>query len=262
MRVRFRLAASLLATVSATLAWPAAAAESDDWRVTISPYVWPASLDGGMELAGFRTPVDVPFSETFENLDFSLSGDVEVRKGRWGLLFDGQYVKTSREKEVFSQDLGLGVTKAHAQGAISYRIYDSPQGGETATRSPRAFTIDPMIGIRWTKLKAETEVLGLELSKKAEWTEPFVGVQSSWDISRRWNVSGAADVGGFGIDSKKSANAQAFLGYRTYLFQQPSMLKVGYRAFYQRYETGDFTGQTFRWSVTQQGPVVGLSMTF
>lgn len=262
MRVRFRLAGALLATASTALASPVAAAEDDGWSVTVSPYVWAASLDGKASLAGFDTHVDVPFSEIFDHLDFAVFGDVEIRKGRWGVFLDGQYVKTSQEENLLSQNLDLGITTSRAQGAVFYRIYDSPQGGDTVTGSPRTFTIDPMVGVRWTELKAKVQVLGLETAKTADWTEPFVGVKSSWDVSERWNLSGEADVGGFGVDNKKSANAQAFLGYRTHLLQQPSMLKVGYRAFYQKYETGDFTGQTFRWSVTQQGPVVGLSMTF
>jgi hypothetical protein len=246
----------------AAVASPAWAADGEPWSVTVSPYVWAASLDGKAALAGFRTHVDVPFSEVFDHLDFALFGDVEIRKGRWGVFIDGQYVKTSQEENLLSQELDLGVTTSRAQGAVFYRIYDSLQGGDTATGAPRRFTIDPMAGVRWNRLKAHVEVLGLTTSKKAEWTEPFVGVKSSWDVGQRWNLSGEADVGGFGVDGKKSANAQAFVGYRTYLLQRPSMLKVGYRTFYQRYDTGDFTGQTFRWSVTQQGPVVGLSMTF
>ena len=262
MKVRFRLAAALTLTAGAAFHPSLVEAQDNGWSVTVSPYVWAASLDGNASLAGFDTHVDVPFSETFEHLDLALFGDVEIRKGRWGVFIDGQYVKTSQEEDLLSQTLDLGITTSRAQGAIFYRIYASPQGGATVTGEPRVFTVDPLIGVRWTELKADVQVAGLAATKKADWTEPFVGVKSSWDVSERWNLSGEADVGGFGVDKKKSGNVQAFLGYRLHLLERPSMLKIGYRAFYQRYETGDFTGQTFRWSVTQHGPVVGLSMTF
>ena len=239
-----------------------AAAQDDGWSVTVSPYVWTAALDGTSGLGRFETDVDIPFSETLESLDFALFGDVEVRRGRWGLFFDGQYVKTSQDEEIRSRELGLEITKSLVQGAVFYRIYDSPQGGDTATGAPRRFTIDPMVGLRWNSLKANLSAQGQELSRKAEWTEPFVGVRSSWDVGARWNLSGEADVGGFGIDRKKSANAQAFLGYRTYLLQRPSMVRVGYRTFHQEYATGGAGERAFRWDVTQHGPVIGLSMTF
>ena len=245
-----------------TLAPAAKAAGPDDWSVVVSPYAWLASLDGKAGLAGFRTEVDVPFSEALDHLDLAVFGEVEVRSGRWGLLFDGQHIKTSQDEELLSQTLDLGITKSHAQGAVFYRIYDSPQGGDTVTGAPRRFTVDPMIGLRWNRLKADVEILGLSGSRRAEWTEPFVGVKSSWDVSPRWNLAGEADVGGFGVDSKTSANAQASLGYRTMLLQRPTLLRAGYRVFHQEYKTGDFTGQVFHWDVTQHGPVVGLSVAF
>lgn len=257
MKQRLRILAAA-AAVSAS----ASAAAAEPWSVSVSPYVWAASLDGKATLAGFRTHVDVPFSDAFDHLDLAALGEVEVRKGRWGLYLDGQYVKTSQDEELLAQELGLGIVKAGAMGGVFYRIYDSPQGGDTVNGEPRRFVVEPMVGVRWTKLKADVEVLNLRTSKKADWTEPFVGVRSSLDLTERWNLSGEADVGGFDIDKKRSANAQAFVGYRTRLLSRPAMLRAGYRVLYQSYETGDFTGQTFRWDVTQQGPVIGLTMGF
>ncbi|WP_312163076.1 hypothetical protein [Phenylobacterium sp.] len=260
MKRRLRILVTAAAIgASASLAGAAAA---EPWSVSISPYVWAASLDGKATLAGFRTHVDVPFSDVFEHLDLAALGEVEVRKGRWGLYLDGQYVKTSQDEELMAQELGLGIVKAGATGGVFYRIYDSPQGGDTVAGEPRRFVVEPMIGMRWTKLKADVEVLGFRTSKKADWTEPFVGVRSSLDLTDRWNLSGEADVGGFDIDNKRSANAQAFVGYRTRLLSRPAMLRAGYRVLHQSYETGDFTGQSFRWDVTQQGPVIGLTMGF
>ena len=248
---------SLLALTTASCA-----RAEDEWSLTVRPYVWAGSHDGNATLAGLRTHVDVPFSDVFDHLDFAALGEVEVRRGRWGLYLDGQYVKTSQDEQLLSQELGLGIVKAGAMGGVFYRIYDSPQGGDTVTGEPRRFVVEPMVGVRWTKLKANVEVLGFSTSKKADWTEPFVGVRSSLDLTDRWNLSGQADVGGFDIDNKRSANAQAYVGYRTRLLSRPAMLRAGYRVLYQSYETGDFTGQTFRWDVTQQGPVIGLSMGF
>lgn len=248
-------ALSLLAAAAAT-----SARAEDEWSVTVSPYVWAGSLDGKAALAGLRTHVDVPFSEAMENLDLAALAEVEIMRGRWGLYLDGQYVKSSQEQELLAQQLGLGITKVNAMAGIFYRIYDSPQGGDTVTGEPRRFVVEPMVGVRWTKLKADVEVLGFATSKKADWTEPFIGVRSSLDLTDRWNLSGQADVGGFDIDDKRSVNAQAFVGYRTQLLSRPAVLRAGYRVLYQSYETDDFTGQTFRWDVTQQGPVVGLSL--
>lgn len=239
-----------------------AQAQDGEWSVKVTPYVWAASLDGKMDLAGFHTPVDVPFSDIFDHLDLAVLGEVEVSRGRWGLVVDGQYVRTSQEEELLAQRLELGVTNAWATAGVFYRIYDSPQGGETVTGEPRKFTIEPMAGVRWTKLKANIEALGRSVSKESDWTEPFVGVRSSLDLTDRWTLLGQAAVGGFGVDNKRSVDGQLLVGYRLKLLGQPSMIRAGYRVLDQRYATGDFTGQTFRWNVTQQGPIVGLGLTF
>ena len=118
-------------------------------------------------------------------------------------------------------------------------------------------------GVRWTRLKAEVDVLGLNAKKQADWTDPFVGLRMHADLNERWNLVSEADVGGFDVGSKVSINAQAYHGYRTLVFNQPTILRVGYRALYQDYESDDFTKRNkFRWNVTQHGPVMGFSMRF
>ncbi|MDW6024187.1 hypothetical protein SAZ10_20775 [Mesorhizobium sp. BAC0120] len=82
------------------------------------------------------------------------------------------------------------------------------------------------------------------------------------NVSERWNLAAERDIGGFGVGSNFSYNVQAYRGYSTYLFNQPTILRAGYRALFNDYETDDFTGNTFRWNVVQQGPVAGLSMLF
>lgn len=82
------------------------------------------------------------------------------------------------------------------------------------------------------------------------------------DLTDRWTLSGEADAGGLDTSAKQTYNAQAYLGYRTYVFEHPTLVRVGYRVLAQDYRTRDFTGNTFKYDVTQRGPVIGLSMRF
>ena len=116
--------------------------------------------------------------------------------------------------------------------------------------------------MRWTKIKADLSVGPFSVSRKAEWTDPFVGVRLKTDLNERWNLAGEADIGGFGAGSKLSYNAQAYLGYRTFLFDRPTNLRVGYRVLSQDFKGPELLGHTFKWDVVQHGPVVGLSMRF
>lgn len=67
----------------------------------------------------------------------------------------------------------------------------------------------------------------------------------------------AGDVGGFGVGSDYSWNAQAYVGYRMCLLRAPVILQAGYRALHQKYEDGGF-----KWDVTQHGPVIGMMFEF
>ncbi|MBK3745901.1 hypothetical protein G3A39_42905, partial [Paraburkholderia aspalathi] len=81
-------------------------------------------------------------------------------------------------------------------------------------------------------------------------------------LSERWNLFAQADLGGFNTGTKLSANGQAYLGYRTLAFGQPTLLRAGYRAIYQDYRSTDFTGHQLKWDVTEHGPVMGVSVNF
>lgn len=239
-----------------------ASALPGDWKLIVSPYVWALSLDGDASLAGFDTHVDVPFSETLKHLDLAIMGNVEVTNGQFGFYFDGQYAETSQEEELFSNELAVGIaTTTLAVGAF-YRAYEHELGGRTVFDKPRVFALEPTVGLRWTKLEATVQALGLSATKQATWTDPFVGVRLTADLDERWNLWAEADIGGFDIGSKIAYSAQAFLGYRTFVLDHPTVLRLGYRVTSQDFETEDFTGDTFKWDVTQHGPLIGFSMQF
>lgn len=267
---------ALLAASSLLTAHAASAADFDqtrmtaeqarperEWVVIVSPYAWAASLKGDASLAGFDTDVDVPFSDVFDHLDFVLMGNFEVTNGQWGIYVDAQHVRTSQDEELLSNEIGLKIQTTSISAGAFFKAYEVELGGETVFARPRTLSIEPTAGIRWTKLEADVSVLGLNASKSADWTDPFIGLRMNADLTERWNLFAEADIGGFGVGSRLSVNAQAYLGYRTMMLGRPTILRAGYRALYQDYENDDFTGvNKFRWDVTQHGPVVGLSMRF
>jgi hypothetical protein len=233
-----------------------------EWNLIVSPYVWAASLKGDASLAGLDSDVDIPFSDILKHLDLAAMGNIEVTNGLFGFYLDGQYVQTSQDEHLAEHEIGLKIKTTILAAGVYYRAYDLPLGGNTVFGEPRHFTIEPTAGIRWTKLEADADAGFIRANKSADWVDPFVGLRLSGDLSERWNLSGEADIGGFDTGSKLAVNAQAYLGYRTYMFNHPTILRVGYRALWQDYEMDDFTGNKFRWNVTQHGPVLGFSMRF
>ncbi len=231
------------------------------WRVIFSPYVWGASLTGNAGLMGRSTSVDVPFKDILNNLDMSFMGNIEITNGTYGAYFDGQYTKTSQKEDVLDRQLGLDITSTTLTGGVFYRIYQHDLDGLTYYGRQRVFAIEPTAGIRWTQIKAKLNVDPFTESRQANWTDPFIGTRVLYDIGERWNISAEADIGGFGAGTKLSANGQIYLGYRTRVFNLPTIWRVGYRALYQDYHDDD-SREKFKYDVTQHGPVVGWSVQF
>lgn len=133
----------------------AQAGADDQWRVTVSPYVWATSLDGNVTLAGHKAPVDVSASDAFDQLESIVMGDVEVRKGRWGAFVDYQYAKTHEGVSLMGVPAELGTRSTTVSGGVLFRLIDDPVGGRTAFGDARSFRVEPLIGARWSKLRAE-----------------------------------------------------------------------------------------------------------
>ncbi|MDM7851566.1 hypothetical protein QUF18_11065 [Pseudochrobactrum kiredjianiae] len=228
----------------------------------VSPYIWAASLDGHANILGRRTNIDVPFSDIFKNLDFSAMGNIEVTNGLYGVYFDGQYTKTSQDEQFHSQTLGADITMTSLSAGAFFRAYEMPLEGETVFGGQRVFAFEPTVGVRWTQLKVDFMLDRWSEKRKLQWTDPFIGARIQADLSDRWNLFAEADIGGFNMGSDLSAQGQAYLGYRTHIFNQPVLLRFGYRALYQDYEGGDILGHSFKWNVTEHGPVAGISLVF
>jgi hypothetical protein len=247
---------------SADLA-PQQSAPQKDWTLVVSPYIWTASLSGKGRLAGFDTDVDVPFSDIFKNLDFAAMGNIEITNDQWGGYFDGQYVRTSQSENILGNKIGLDIKTTTLSAGAFFTAYETEFSGSTVFGKPRKLSIEPTAGVRWTQLKAGVSAFGLKADRTADWTDPFIGARVNVDLTDRWNLFSEVDVGGFGVGSKISVNAQSYLGYRTMMVGNPTILRAGYRVLYQDYQGEDFTGSNkLRWNVTQHGPVVGFSMLF
>ncbi|RGP54100.1 hypothetical protein [Pseudomonas abyssi] len=252
-------AAAALVAADAMAAQHAAA---DSWQWTVSPYVWTAALDGDTRLAGYSSPVDIPFSETWEHLDLAAMGTVELSNGLWGGYLDLQYIDTTQDQQVSGGKAELTVSMRTASLGAFYRVVTQPLGGDTLHGQPRLFTVAPTVGVRWRSLRADAKALGVNQDRSATWWDPFVGARLSYDLDPRWNLSTEADIGGFGVGSDFAFNGQVQVGYRSQLWSHPVLWRAGYRVLAEDFSTDDFTGNRFVWDVREYGPVFGMSMVF
>jgi hypothetical protein len=127
--------------------------------------------------------------------------------------------------------------------------------------------IEPYAGARLTYVRAEVqgdlelEQLGIGIDRETDrsetWVDPIIGTRAILDLSERWSLRLAGDVGGFGVGSDFTWAAQGILGYRLPLGRFETVLGVGYQVLSWDYEDDDF-----EWDVTQQGPLLGAAIRF
>lgn len=228
-----------------------------DWTLTVSPYLWGASLNGDAAVFGHKRAVDLPFRDTVKDLKFGFMGAVEVQRGKLGFFVNGQYTDVESNERLRWLDIGVGSRVTMLAAGAFYRIHETALGGSTVHGTPRVLALDPLVGVRWTRLIGSIRVAGIDLSESESWIDPYVGARMTLDIDERWNLTAEADIGGFGVGSRITYNGQAYLGYRTSLLGRPTTLRAGYRVLHQDYREGGF-----QWKVTQHGPVLGASMQF
>jgi hypothetical protein len=228
-----------------------------DWALTITPYMWASSLKGDAALYGLPARVDVPFSQTLKEMQFGVMGAADLRIGKFGAYINGEYAKVASDKHLSRLTLGVGMKNYLISGGVYYRLYEAALGGDTVFGKPRVFAIEPTAGLRWSSLETKVRRGNIALSMKQDWLDPFVGTRVTYDISDRWNFAMEADIGGFGVGTRLSVNAQAAIGYRTTMLGVPTTLRAGYRVLHQDYRDGNF-----QWKVTQYGPIFGAAMQF
>lgn len=242
----------------------AAQTVDDEWLLMATPFAWGASLKGDAHLAGIKSKVDIPFSEILSDLNSVFMGNLEISRRQWGFYLDAVNVDTRQNASPMGLSAKVGINQNTIAAGAFYRVYERQLSGQNHFGEPRHLAIDPLIGVRWTRLEAQLKVpmLGMDIKKKAHWNDPFIGARLSADLNSRWNLSSQFELGGWDTSDKKTLNSQAYLGYRTHWFRQPTILRGGYRYLHQRYETQDFTGHRFRYDMTQKGPALGVTVRF
>ncbi len=229
-------------------------------NVYLSLYAFAAQIDGSIGLNQLHTDVNVPFKDILKNLDNAYMFNLDVEKGGWGAYIDKQYVKT-KQKEQISLD-GMPIIKGDIRTKLNrtsigtyYQAFAIDGFG-----AGQKFYLEPTIGVHFTdvsaSIDASLEIPNLpqepsaSLSRSTSWTEAFIGTRYLYDFNQNWNVAGQVDFG-----TKKSQDYQAYLGYRTKIFNQPTNLRLGYRMIKQNH-----TDNGFQWKIKEHGPALGLSI--
>jgi hypothetical protein len=224
---------------------PAAAQSlSDEWQVTVVPYLMGAGLSGTVGARALETDISVSASDVFSHLEFGVMGIIAVRKGAWGIGADAMY-------------LGLGATTDRPPADLDFNqtavaLYGFRSLGPAA---------DVTFGFRINGLDgavATSGPIGVEATNDQWWVDPIVGILLRSPEDRRALLRVYTEVGGFGAGSDIAWQVFPSVGIRLH---ERLTLEFGYRWQGTDYKSGEGADQ-FVWDTIIQGPAGGVMMRF
>lgn len=255
-----------LASRLALLALPAGEvlAAEQEWQFNAVPYVWTAGSTTSVRHPGFPIDVeaDASFRDILENLDFGGMLAFEGRKGRWGFLLDGLFVKVSEDANVGLPPLGgarlpvdLSVRTFTGLAAISYRAVDDPVGSLDLIVGPRYWSLRSGISAAFpvgTPLPPGVPP-GYDRQETVDWVDAMAGAKAVVRIAPGVTLNAHAMFGGGG--SRFSSDSMGAVGFG--LATQVSLL-----AGYRHLSAGVRRSNGLEFATRMHGPVLGLGVRF
>jgi opacity protein-like surface antigen len=197
----------VLVTLGLFLAMPASATEEmtrgertakeRDWSVSFTPYVWGVGLNTKIETDRIDGDYDLGLLTILENLRGLAMADMTVRYKRVGLIGDGMWSRLEKtQKRALesggSYDIDVQLNLAWGTGGAFYRF-----------RPTKKLSLDPYVAARWWRVNTRlglTDNGGPLAPRSGEgtttWADPVFGLKVNYDITDKWSVRAAADVGG------------------------------------------------------------------
>jgi hypothetical protein len=245
----------------------------DDWQWALTIYGWLPSMSGDTSFpsssGGGGSSIDVDGSDILDSLKFTFMGMLDVRKGRWGLATDVNYLdlgdskSRTRALSIGGNDLPASVT-AKADYDLSgwvwstvgtYRVVDQP--GNSFDLLAGARLLDLSQTLKW---RFDGDLGSLPLPERAGRSEVsdslwdgIVGVMGrvSFGAGRAWFAPYYLDIGTGNSDF--TMQAMAGVGYA---FDWGNLTGVW------RYLDYDLGSNSPIQSLTLSGPAIGATFRF
>ncbi len=227
--------------------------DPDEWQFQLTPYLWIAGISGNAGIGNLVVDVNAGLGDSDIHLNFGFMGAFEARKGRWIILTDLQYSNLGTDRP--TPGPGIIFTQATADfktfildPEVGYRVVDAPEKG--------AF-VDVLGGIRYWHLRTDLTfnspiIPAVSVTRSRGWVDAVVGIRGKTHISKKWFVSGKADLGGGG-----SQFTYQLLGVGGVMITKSVALIGGYRAL-----SVDYDRDNFLFDMVLHGPIMGVGFKF
>ena len=256
MRVVRACSGVLSAVILLSAAWTPegfAAEETEGWSFATTVYLWASSIDGTVAgPSGQDVTFGASFGDIVENLDFAFEGATEVRYDRFGLFVDLTYASITAEQDtpkglLFSKAV-VDTTEWLINTGLTYRFYRDRVGWIDAAAGARILILDTDVALKGGGLPEQ------KANGSKTIATPIIGMRGHIDIADGFGVTGAFDIGGFGLGAQFTWQ---FLATVDYEISDGIALRTGFRAI-----GIDYTENGVDASLNWIGPVAGVTFQF
>jgi len=245
--------------------------KDSEWRASFSPYLFlPVSVTGDSTIAGQTAAFDFDTADILDLLNFGIAGRLEIWKGDFGLILDGNYIELGMDGTVSTPgplpiDVSIDgdVRQLYIDVLGSYRLVNQPYNA-----NGDMWSLELMGGIRYNYLKQEVDIsvsggggpgITTRLGGSKYWVDPMLGTRVALALNERWTVGARAEIGGFGVsDTDLTWSIAGGFDYRAW---ETTSLKFGWRAFSIDYSSSLSDG-AFGVDLFLHGPFAAVTFHF
>ena len=236
---------------------PVSAQEANQkkWHFLAQPYLMFPYMDGETGIGeNLILPVDATAGDIFSNLQMGAMIYLEAQTEKWTITSDIVYMK-------LNQDVTPGIIVSQGNVTVKQFIWE-------ATGLYRLTPwLELGVGGRLNYLQTSVDLLinlipeGTEEATGRQhktWYDPILVTRFKTDINNKWLFQARGDLGGFGVGSKFTWQAQGYVGYR---FNKLFQLTGGYRIISIDYSSGE-PPKDFVFNMKEFGPVIQFGFNF
>lgn len=237
------------------------------WRFIVNVYGWlpDAPVDikvDGNEVAHYPES----FDNIFDSLDMASMFEVEVHKGPIGVFVSPLYYK-GEYSEHFT-----GLLEERRKATLDEKVWLIKYGASydlgpwhlgNNSDSP-AVVLQPYAGFLYLhddiEVKVSPGVLdnGLDKDTTLSFNTPIIGVNTLWDLTKRWSLRLGGNYGGWDVDDvEETWEFVATVAYRFKMWNVSSKVFGGYRYLHLEYKK-----RGIEIDLDVKGPLFGIGWEF
>ena len=235
---------------------PAAAQQSDSWKMSLAPlYFWATAIDGEIATRAGTVPVFMSFDDAADNLAGAFSFHVEAEKNRFGIFSDLNFVRLSTESAFTLQgpaamtvDGDADFTNTFFEAGASYRLSDATN--VAVIGGLRTFTLSSQVEFSTPNVS----LTPIDASRTA--VSAFAGVTYRPALHEKVRLISRADIGG--------GSGMSWSGMLGFEFRPKPWagLVAGYKAVGIEFGKETEDRETRKVDLTYYGPIFGLNFNW